>query len=179
MLKYILWPFKEPIWIQASYNARIAGNGITQHSCAKYKDLDVLNAMLPTSVKTTANSGDVAKQMKSPTLHNLKQRKGSYVFTHSSVWTAEEITKLIPICICSGDIGSIGSGNKRSMLRSMKTGPSQFVLWRMVNLNYDCEKPQNFFAKHLEKLPHHQHHSWDSKLVWHHLHLRTSLVWNP
>jgi len=70
------------------------------------------------------NSGGVAKQMKSTTLHNLKQRKGSYVLTHSSVRTAEEITKLIPICAHSGDIDLIGSGNKRSMLRSMKTGPS-------------------------------------------------------
>ena len=121
---------------------------------AKYKDLDVLNAIVPTSPKTTTNLGGVAKQTESPTLHDLKQRKGSHVLTHSSVWTAEEITKLIPICVHSGDIDLIGSGNKRSMLRSMKTDPSRFVLWRMANLNYDHEKSQNFFAKHPEKLPH-------------------------
>ena len=32
-----------------------------QLSCAEYKDLGVLNAMVPTSPKTTANSGGVAK----------------------------------------------------------------------------------------------------------------------
>ena len=174
----ISWPFEEPTWIQVSLNARIAGNGIIQLFRAKYKNLDVLNATVPTSLKTTANLGGIAKWTKSPTLHNLKQRKGSHVLTHSSVWTAEEITKQIPICVHSGDIDSIGSGNKRSMLRSVKIGPSQFVLWRTVNLNYNCEKSQNFFTKHLEKLPHCQHHSQDSKPVWHHLHPRTPLVQN-
>jgi len=119
----------------------------------------VLNTIVPTSPKTTANLGGVAKQTKSPTLHNLKQRKGSYVLTHSSVRTAKEITKLIPICIHSGDIDSIGSGNKRSTLRSVKTGPSQFILWRTANLNYDCKKSQNFFTKYSKKLPHCQYHS--------------------
>ena len=178
MLADILQPFEEPTWIQVSLNARIAGNGVTQLFCAKYKDLDVLNAMVPTSLKTTANLGGIAKWTKSPTLYNLKQRKGSHVLTHSSVWTAKEITKLIPIYVCSGDIDSIGSGNKRSILRSMKTGPIWFVLWRTVNLNYDCEKSQNCFAKCLEKLPYCQHHSWDSKPVQHCLHPRTPLVRN-
>jgi len=44
-----------------SLNTRIAGNGVTQLFCAKYKDLDVLNAMVPTSLKTTANLGGIAK----------------------------------------------------------------------------------------------------------------------
>ena len=178
MLADILQPFKEPTWIQASLNARIAGNRITQLSCAKYKDLDVLNAIVPTSPKTTVNLGSIAKWTKCPTLHDLKQRKRSHVLTHLSVWTAEEITKLILTCVHSGDIDSIGSGNKRSTLRSVKTGPSRFVLWRTANLNYDHEKSQNVFTKHLEKLPHYQYHSWDSKPVQHYLHPRTPLVWN-
>ena len=175
----ILWPFKEPTWIWMSLNAWIAGNGITQLSCAEYKDLGTLNAIVLTSPKTTMNLGGVAKQTKNPTLHNLKQRKGSHVLTHSSVRTTKKITKLIPTCVHSRDIDSIGSGSKRSTLRSMKTGPNRFILWRMVNLNYDCEKSQNFLTKCLEKLPHRQHNSWDSKPVWHHLHSRTPLVWNP
>jgi len=88
----------------------------------------VLNATVPTSPKATANSGGVVKRTKNPTLHNLKQRKGSHVLTHSSVQITKEITKLILTCIHSGDIDLIGSGSKRSTLRSIKTGPNQFVL---------------------------------------------------
>jgi len=95
-----------------------------QLSCAEYKDLGVLNAMVSTSPKTTTNLGGVVKRMKNPTLHDLKQRKRSHVLTYSSVRTAEEITKLIPTYVCSGDIDSIGSGSKRSTLKSMKIGPN-------------------------------------------------------
>jgi len=175
----ILRPFEEPTWIQASLNARIAGNGIMQSSHAEFKDLGALNTMVPTSPKTTANLGGVAKWTKNPTLYNLKQRKGSHVLTHSSVRTAKEITKLIPTCVHSGDIDSIGNGSKRSTLRSVKKGPNRFVFWRTANLNYDCEKSQNFLTKCLEKLPYYQHNSRDSKLVQHHFHPRTPLVWNP
>ena len=48
----------------------------------------------------------------------------------------------------------------------------------MVNLNNDCTKSQSIFTKCLEKLPYYQYHSWDSKPIWHHLHSRTSLVWD-
>jgi len=107
-----------------SLNARIAGNGDTQCSCAEYKDLGVLNAIVSTNLKTTTNSGGVAKRTKNPTLYDLKQRKRSHVLTHSSVRIAKEITKLTPTCVRSGDIDLIGSGSKRSMLRSVKTGPN-------------------------------------------------------
>ena len=179
MLADISWPFEEPTWIQASLNARIAGNGVMQPSHAKFKDLGTLNTMVPTSPKTTANLGGVAKWTKNPTLHDLKQIKRSHILTHSSVQTAKEITKLIPTCVHSGDIDSIGNGSKRSTLRSVKTGPNWFVLWRTANLNYDYEKSQNFLAKRLEKLPHCQHNSRDSKLVQHYLHPGIPLVQNP
>ena len=127
MLVGTLWPFKKPIWTQTSLNARIAGNRAMLPFHAEFKDLDMLNAMVPTNPKTTTNSDGVAKWTRSPILLDLKQRKKSHVLIHSSVQTAEEITKQIPICVCSGDIDSIESGNKRSMLRSIKIGPSWFA----------------------------------------------------
>jgi len=92
--------------------------------CAKYKDLSVSNVTVPTSQKITMNLDGVARQTKKQTHPDLKQRKGSHALIHSNARTAKVITKLIPICIHSGDIDSTRSGNKRNMLRSMKTGSS-------------------------------------------------------
>ena len=173
-----LWPFKEPIWTLEFSNARIAENMAILCFYAKYKDLSVSNVTVPTSQKITVNLGGAARQTKNQTHPDLKQRKGSHALIHSNVQIAEVIIKPIPICIYSGDIDSIESGNKRNMLRSMKTGSSRFVLWRTANLNNDCTKSQSIFTKCLEKLPYYQYHSWDSKPIWHHLHSRTSLVWD-
>jgi len=49
-------------------------------------------------------------------------------------------------------IGSTGSGNRKSILRSVKTDPSQFVLKQMTHYNNDCEEPQNSFTKCSQKL---------------------------
>ena len=173
-----LWPFKEPIWTLEFSNARIAGNRAILCFHAKYKDLSVSNVTVPTSQKITVNLDGAARQTKNQTHPNLKQRKGSHALIHSNAQIAEVITKPIPICIYSGDIDSIESGNKRNMLRSMKIGSSQFVLWGIANLNNDCTKSQSIFTKCSEKLSYCQYYSWDSKPIWHHLHPRTPLVWN-
>ena len=155
MLEDILWQFEEQTWIQVFLNARIVGNRATRLSCVEFKNQNISNAMVSTSLKTIANSGGVARQMTRSTLQGCKQRKENYVLIHSNAQTVEEITKQIPTNVRFGDTGLIGSGNKKNMLRSMITDPSQFVLRWMVNLNYDCEKPQNSFTKCLQKLPYH------------------------
>jgi len=70
-----------------------------------------------------------------------------------------ETTKQTPINVCFGDTGSIGNGIRGSILRSMKTDPNRFVLKGMAEPNNNCEKPENFFAKRLQELPHHQYPS--------------------
>jgi len=84
--------------------------------------------MVPTSPKTIANLGGVARRMTGSTLQGWKQRKENCALIHSNAQTIEEITKQIPTNVHFGDIGLIGSGNKKNMLRSMITDPSQFVL---------------------------------------------------
>ena len=86
------------------------------------------------------------------------------------------IIKWILIYVCSGDIGLTGSGNRKSILRSVKTGPSQFVLKQMTQYNNDCEEYQNSFAKHLQELANHQYSSRVPNSVQHHTNLRTSIV---
>jgi len=51
---------------------------------AKSKVLNVLNTMVPTSLKTTTNLGGVARPTKRLTLLNWRQRKGSRVLIHLS-----------------------------------------------------------------------------------------------
>ena len=178
MSEDILWQFEKQTWIQMFLNVRIVGNGAMWLSHVEFKEQNASNAMVPTSLKTIVNSGSVVRQMTGPTLRGWKQRKENYVLIHSNAWTVEEITKRIPTNVCFGDTGLIGSGNKKNMLRSVITDPSWFVLRWTVNLNYDCEKPQNSFAKCSQKLPHCQHPPWDSKLVQHHFHPRTPVVRN-
>jgi len=109
-------------------NARIVGNRATRLSCVEFKNQNISNAMVSTSLKTIANLGGVARQMTRSTLQGCKQRKENYVLIHSNAQTVEEITKQIPTNVRFGDTGLIGSGNKKNMLRSMITDPSQFVL---------------------------------------------------
>ena len=112
--------------------------------------LSTSNATVLTNRKTITNSGGIAKQMKKQTPLNLKQRKENHAHTCSSVQTVRETTKLTQISIHSGGIGSTENGNKRNILRSMKTGSSQFALWGVVNFNNDFAKPQNIFTKCLK-----------------------------
>ena len=178
MLANILWQFKGPTWIQEFPNARIAGNGVMLYSHARFKDPSTSNAMVLTNLKTTANLGGAAKQMRNLTHPDSKRRKESHALTHPNAQTAEVIIKPTPTCVHSGDIGSTESGNKRNILRSMITGPNQFVLRQTASSNNDYMKSQSFFAKCLEKFAYHQHHSWDSELFWYYLHSRTPLVKN-
>ena len=95
-----------------------------QHSLAEYKDLSASNTMVLTNWKTIANLDGIARRMKKQTPLDLKQRKGNHVHTCSNVRTVGETTKLTQINVHSGGIGLTKSGNRRNMLRSIKTGSS-------------------------------------------------------
>ena len=69
------------------------------------------------------------------------------------------IIKLTQIYVHSGDISLTGSGNRKSILRSVKIGPSQFVLKRTAKYNNDCEEHQNPFTKHSQELSYRQYSS--------------------
>jgi len=66
------------------HNARTVGSGVTLPFHAKSKVLNALNAMVPTSLKTTTNLGGVARPTKRLTLLDWRQRKGSHVLIYSS-----------------------------------------------------------------------------------------------
>jgi len=66
------------------HNARTVGSGVTLPFHAKSKVLNMLNAMVSTSLKTTMNLGGVARPMKRLTLLNWRQRKGRRILIHSS-----------------------------------------------------------------------------------------------
>ena len=95
-----------------------------------------------------------------PRLETKKGEPCPHSFKCLNCWGDHQV---IPTNVRFGDIGLTGSGNKKNMLRSVITDPSRFVLRWTANFNYNCEKPQNSFAKCLQKLPHHQHPPWDPK----------------
>ena len=146
---------------------------------AESKDPSASSTMVLTSRKITINLDGAVRQTKKQILLDLKQRKGNHAHICSNVQTVGVTTKLTQICVCSKGIDSTRISNRRSMLRSVKTGSSRFTLWRVANFNNNHTKPQNLLAKCLKELTHHQHHSWDSKSSRYHLHPRTSLVQNP
>ena len=152
MLEGILRPYMELTWIQMFLNVRIVGNGATRLSHAKFKNQNVLNAMVPTSQKTTVNLDGAARQTTRLTHWGWKQRRGSHDLILSSAQTVEEITKQTPTNVHSGDTGSTENGNKENTLRFMKTDPSRFILVWMANFKNDCEEPKNSFAKCSQKL---------------------------
>jgi len=134
-----------------------------QHSCAESKVQNASNATGHTNLSTIRNLAGAARQTPRLTHQDLKRKKGNYAPTCSSAQIAEETTKWTPINICFGNTGSIENGIRGSMLRSMKTDPNRFVLKRMVEPNNDCEKPQNFFTKCSQELPHCQYPPRDFK----------------
>jgi len=81
------------------HNVKIVGNKDTPLCLAKFKDLSALNAMACINPKTIVNLVGVAKPMKRPTYHVLKQKKANCVSTSSSVLIAVEITRWILIVL--------------------------------------------------------------------------------
>ena len=115
--------------------------------------------------------------MRRQTLLVSRQRKVNHAYTLSSTLIVGGTTKLTPTNSLSGDTDSIENGNKRNMLRSVKTRSSQFALQRAVNRKYDSEKPQDFFTKHSQNPSHRQHYFRDLVILRHSSYLRTFLVY--
>jgi len=118
-----------------SHNVETVGNGDMPLFLAEFRVSNMSNVMACTSPKIITNLVGVAKPMKKQTLHALKLKKVIHVCTHSSVQIVKVITRRTTIYVCSESTGSITNGIRKSILRSMKTGQSQFVLLRMVSYN--------------------------------------------
>jgi len=108
-------------------------------SLAEFRAPSVSSAMDCTDPKTTKNLGGAAKRMRRRTSLILRLRKATHVLIHSNTLIAEAITKLTPTSAHSGDIDSTGSGTKRNMLRSMKTGSNRFAPWEATSSKYDLK----------------------------------------
>ena len=143
--------------ILVSPNAKTAGDGNIRPSHAKYKNQNASSAMTPINQRTIMNSDGVVRQIKNRTLLDLKQRKENHALTCSSVRIVEENIKLTLSSAPSGNIISTGSGNKRNMSRSIKTGSNPFTLQEAPSFINDCSKSQSIFTKCLEELVHCQH----------------------
>jgi len=101
----------------------------------KFRVPNTSNIMACTSPKIIINSVGVAKLMKKQTHCILKLKKMNYVCTHSSAQIVEAITRWTPIYVHSRGTGSIMNDIRKSILRSMKIGQSQFVLLKTVSHN--------------------------------------------
>jgi len=129
------------IWIRVYLNVKTARNGVMWCFLAESKNPSALSAMVLTSWKITVNLDSAARRMKKQILLDSKQRKRNHAYICSNVQTVMVTTKLTQIYVHSGGIDSIRSGNRRSMLRSVKTGSSRFALWEAVSLKNDHTKP--------------------------------------
>jgi len=87
----------------------------------------VSNAMVLINQKIIANLAGVARPMQKQTPCILKPKKVSYAYTHSNTPTVEAIIKRTLTYVHFEDTDLIESDTKRNMLRSMKTGPNQFI----------------------------------------------------
>ena len=79
--------------ILVSLNVKIVGDGDIQLSCAEYKSPNASSVIALINWKIIMNLDNVVRQMKKQILLDLKQKKESYVFTHSNVQIVGEITK--------------------------------------------------------------------------------------
>ena len=95
---------------------------------AESKVLSASSVMALTNPKTTMNLDGIARLTRRRTLLTLRQRKANYAHTLSSALIIRGTTKPTPTNAPSGDTNSTENGNKRNMLRSVKTGSSQFAL---------------------------------------------------
>ena len=141
-------------WIQAYSNVRIAGSGVMWLFLAESKVSSALSVIISTNPKITVNSDGVTRLMRKQTLLVSRQRKVNHTYTLSSTLIVGGTTKSTPTNSLSGDTDSTENGNKRNMLRSVKTRSSRFTLQRAVNRKYDSEKPQDFFTKHSQNPSH-------------------------
>ena len=114
-------------WILGFHNVKIARNGVIPYSHVESKRSNALSTTGSTNPKTIISSASIAKLTQRQILLALKQRKANCVLIHSIALTVEMIVKQIQTHVPFGDIGSTESGTRRNTLKSVKTGPNQFV----------------------------------------------------
>ena len=123
----LLQLLKALTWILGFHNVKITGNRVTPHSCVESKEPNTSSIMGPTNLKIIVSSAGIVKLTQRQISLLLKWRKTNHVFIHLNVLTVEATIKQTQTHVSFGDIDSIESGTRRSMLRSVKTGPNQFV----------------------------------------------------
>ena len=79
------------------------------------------------NLKTTANLVGAAKQMIRSVHHASKLKKANHACMFLSVQIAEVTIRQTLTYVCSGNIGLTRNGTTKRLLRSMKTGLSQFA----------------------------------------------------
>ena len=80
-----------------------------------------------TSLKTIMSLASITKLTQRRIFLVLKQRKANCVLILSNALTVKVIIKQIQTHVPFGDIGSTEISTRRNTLRSMKTGPNQFI----------------------------------------------------
>jgi len=163
-------------WTPGFHNVKIARNEVISCSCVESKELNVSSVMGLTNLKIIVSSAGVVKLTQRRTPLALKQRKVNHVLIHSNVLTVKATIKQTQTHVPFGDIDSTESGTRRSMLRSMKTGPNQFVQLWTTTLNNDLWLFKSFFSECPKEFANYQYHPWDLNRFWHHFHLRTAMV---
>ena len=141
-----------------SLNIKIVGDGAIQLFHVEYKGLNASSVIDLTNQRITVNLAGIAKPTRRPTSLISKLKRASYALTHSNVLTAVASIKQTQPLVCSGKIGLIGTGTKRSTLRSVKTGSSQFIQSGMRTLKHDFWQFKNLFPKCPQKCLHRQHY---------------------
>ena len=79
------------------------------------------------NLEITANLVGAAKQMTRSIHHVSKLKKANYAYMFLSVQIAEVTIRQTLTYVCSGNIGLTGNSTTKRLLRSMKTGLSQFA----------------------------------------------------
>jgi len=150
-------------WGHLTFSCRIQGS-----KCVKCNG--------PHKLEITVNLAGVAKPIWRPIPLILKLKRVSHILTHSNVLTAVVNIKQTQLLVHSGKIGSIGTGIKGSILRSVKTESSQFIQSWMRTLKHDFWQLKNLFPECSQKHFYRQHHSRDLLPLWYHSLTRTSMV---
>ena len=114
-------------WTLGFYNIKIARNRVTSYSHIESKEPNVSNVMGLTNLKIIVSLTGVTKLTQRQTPLTFLHFKVNCVLIHSNVLTVEATIKQTQTHVPFGDIDLTESSTRRSMLRSVKTGPNQFI----------------------------------------------------
>ena len=92
-----------------------------------FKKQNVSSAMVHINLKTTANLVGITKQITRSIHHASKLKKANHACMFLSVQIAKVTIRQTLTYVCSENIGLTGNGTTKRLLRSMKTGLSQFT----------------------------------------------------